>query len=55
LVEKLDLVIPFVENSKTKKKSYGFKDGLKKLLDKYRGLLARGYLPFQEKPKLTYQ
>ena len=55
LVEKLELVIPFVENSKTKKKSYRFKEGLKKLLDKYRGLLARGYLPFQGKPKLTYQ
>ena len=55
LVEKLDLVIPSVENSNTKKKLYKFKDGLKKLLDKYRGLLARGYLPFQEKPKLTYQ
>jgi hypothetical protein len=55
LVEKLELVIPFVENSKTKKKSYKLKDGLKKLLDKYRGLLARGYLPFQDKPKLTYQ
>jgi len=55
LVEKLDLVIPIVENPKTKKKSYKLKDGLKKLLDKYRGMLARGYLPFQEKPKLTYQ
>jgi len=55
LVEKLGLVIPFVENSKTKKKSYKLKDGLKRLLEKYRGLLARGYLPFQEKPKLTYQ
>jgi len=55
LAEKLDLVIPYVENSKTKKKSYNFKDGLKKLLDKYRGMLGRGYLPFQEKPKLTYQ
>jgi hypothetical protein len=55
LVEKLDLVIPYVENSKTKKKSYKFKEGLKKLLEKYRGLLARGYLPFQNKPKLTYQ
>jgi len=55
LVEKLDLVIPYIENSKTKKKSYKFKEGLKKLLDKYRGMLARGYLPFQEKPKLTYQ
>ena len=54
-MEKLDLVIPWVENSKTKKKSYKFKDGLKKLLDKYRDMLARGYLPFQEKPKLTYQ
>jgi len=55
LVKKLDLVIPFVENSKTKKKSYKLKEGLKKLLEKYRGLLARGYLPFQGKPKLTYQ
>jgi len=55
LVEKLELVIPYVENSKTKKKSYKLKDGLKILLDKYRGLLARWYLPFQEKPKLTYQ
>ena len=41
LVEKLELVIPYVENSKTKKKSYKLKDGLKILLDKYRGLLAR--------------
>jgi len=55
LVEKLNLVIPYVESSKTKKKSYKLKEGLKKLLEKYRGLLARGYLPFQEKPKLTYQ
>ena len=55
LVEKLNLVIPFVENSKTKKKSYKLKEGLKKLLDKYRGFLARGYLPFQGKPKLRYQ
>ena len=55
LVEKLDLVVPYVENSKTKKKSYKFKEGLKKLLDRYRGLFARGYLPFQNKPKLTYQ
>jgi len=55
LVEKLELVIPYVENSKTKRKSYKFREGLKKLLEKYRGLLARGYLPFQGKPKLTYQ
>jgi hypothetical protein len=55
LVEKLNLIIPFVENSTTKKKSYKVKGGLKKLLDKYRGMLARGYLPFQEKAKLTYQ
>ena len=55
LVEKLELVIPFVENSKTKKKSFKLKEGLKKLLDKYRGLLARGHLPFQNKPKLRYQ
>jgi len=55
LVEKLDLVIPFVENSKTKKKSYKLKEGLRRLLEKYRGMLARGYLPFQDKPKLTYQ
>jgi hypothetical protein len=37
------------------KKSYNFKVGLKKPLEKYRGLLAVGYLPFSEKPKLTYQ
>jgi hypothetical protein len=31
------------------------KAGLKRLLDKYRGFLALGFLPFQGKPKLTYQ
>ena len=40
LVDKLELVIPYVENSNTKKKSYKFKDGLKKLLEKYKGMLA---------------
>jgi hypothetical protein len=37
------------------KKSYNFKAGLKKLLEKYRGFLTLGYLPFEEKPKLSYQ
>jgi hypothetical protein len=55
LVENLHLVLPVVLDATTMKKSYNFKVGLKKLLDKYRGLLALGYLPFQEKPKLTYQ
>jgi hypothetical protein len=55
LVKNLDLVLPVVLDTLTMKKSYNFKSGLKKLLDKYRGLLALGYLPFAEKPKLTYQ
>jgi hypothetical protein len=55
LIEKLNLVLPVVLDTATIKKSYNFKAGLKKLLDKYRGFLASGFLPFQEKPKLTYQ
>ncbi len=55
LVEKLDLVLPVVIDTATMKKSYNWKAGLKKLLDKCRGFLASGFLPFQEKPKLTYQ
>ncbi len=55
LVEKLDLVLPVVLDTATMKKSYNLKVGLKRLLDKCRGFLALGFLPFQEKPKLTYQ
>ncbi len=55
LVEKLDLVLPVVIDISTMKKSYNLKVGLKKLLEKYRGFLASGFLPFQQKPKLTYQ
>jgi Protein of unknown function (DUF1564). len=55
LVDKLDLVLPIVLDTTTTKKSYNWKAGLKKLLDKYRGFLASGFLPFAEKPKLTYQ
>jgi len=55
LIEKLNLVLPVVLDTATIKKSYNFKAGLKKLLDKYRGFLASGFLPFQEKPKLTFR
>jgi len=55
LTEKLDLVLPVILNTNTNNKSYDFKAGLKKLLEKYKGFLASGFLPFQEKPKLTYQ
>jgi hypothetical protein len=55
LVEKLDLVLPVVLDTATMKKSYNWKAGLKRLLEKYRGFLASGFLPFAEKPKLTYQ
>ena len=55
LIEKLDLVLPVALDTATMKKSYNLKVGLKRLLDKYRGFLASGFLPFQEKPKLTYQ
>ena len=44
ITEKLDLVLPVVLNANTNKKSYDFKAGLKKLLEKYRGLLASGFL-----------
>ena len=47
--------MPVVLNTKTNKRSYNFKLGLKRLLEKYRGFFASGYLPFQGKPKLTYQ
>jgi len=53
-VDKLDLVLPVVLDTATMKKSYNLKAGLKKLSEKYRGLLVIGYLPFQGKPKLIY-
>jgi len=55
LTENLNLVLPIILNTTTNKKSYNFKAGLKSLLNKYRGFLASGFLPFQEKPTLTYQ
>jgi hypothetical protein len=54
-LENLHLVLPVVLDATTMKKSYNLKAGLKKLLEKYRGSLALGYLPVQEKPKLTYK
>ncbi len=52
LIDKLYLAIPLSDGTL---KSWNFRKGLSKLLHKYRGFLACGNLPFQSKPKLTYQ
>ena len=53
-VENLDSILP-VGMTKDGKKFTNFRLGLKLLLNKYRGFLAVGNLPFAGKPKLTYQ
>jgi hypothetical protein len=55
LVKQLDRVIPSAVHPKNGKLIWDFKNGLKRLLSKYRGFLAVGNLPFQQKPKLTFQ
>lgn len=53
--EKLSLILNVGYNPKTKQVFYDFRSALKMLLTKYRGFLALGNLPFQKKPKLTFQ
>jgi hypothetical protein len=55
LVEQLARVIPCAVDEKNGRAIWDLKSGLKKLLSKYRGFLATGNLPFQHKPKLTFQ
>jgi hypothetical protein len=54
LIEKLPSVFP-ISSTKNGKKFLDFRLGLKLLLQKYRGFLAIGNLPFAAKPKLIYQ
>jgi hypothetical protein len=54
LALKLSSILP-VRISKKKKEFVDLRQGLKMLLNKYRGFLALGKLPFQYKPKLSYQ
>lgn len=54
LTDNLKSILPVSVNKKGKE-SIQFALGLKLLLDKYRGFLAVGNLPFKGKPKLTYQ
>ena len=54
LLDELKSVLP-VGVTKSKKEFVDFRLGLKQLLQKYRGFLAVGNLPFAGKPKLTYQ
>ncbi len=55
LVPVLDKLCLVGFHPKTNKKIYDLRGGLHLLLNKYRGFLARGNLPFAPKPKLTYQ
>jgi hypothetical protein len=55
LVEVLSKVIPNTINPKNGKVIWDFRNGLRRLVDKYRGFLASGNLPLQSKPKLTFQ
>jgi hypothetical protein len=50
----LQRILP-VSTSPSQKNSINFRMGLKFLLNKYRGFLAIGNLPFSSKPKLTFQ
>jgi hypothetical protein len=54
LIEKLPSILP-VATAKNGKNFLDLRLGLKSLLQKYRGFLAIGNLPFAGKPKLTYQ
>jgi hypothetical protein len=54
LIENLPSVLP-TSSTKNGKKFLDFRLGLKLLLQKYKGFLAIGNLPFAGKPKLTYQ
>jgi hypothetical protein len=54
LINELDKVIPW-EITKRGKVIWDFRSGLRRLVNKYRGFLASGNLPFQQKPKLTFQ
>jgi hypothetical protein len=55
LVEELPQLIPYFVDPKSGKVFWDLRNGLKLLLKKYRGFLASGNLPFQDKPKLTFQ
>ena len=55
LLPALDKICFVGYNPKTNKKIYDLRAGLHLLLNKYRGFLALGNLPFAPKPKLTYQ
>jgi hypothetical protein len=55
LVDKLSFVLEMGYNPKSERVFFDFRSGLKMLLNKYRGFLANGNLPFQQKPKLTFQ
>jgi len=55
LVPVLDKLCFVDYHPKTNKKIYNLRGALNFLLNKYRAFLAIGYLPFAEKPKLTYQ
>ena len=54
LAENLKSILP-IGSTKKGKEFTNFRLGLKFLLNKYRGFLAIGNLPFAGKPKLTYQ
>lgn len=55
LCKKMNRVIPNGVHPKNGKIFWNFRSGLQRLLNKYRGFLASGNLPFQQKPKLTFQ
>lgn len=54
LTKDLNSILP-VSTTKQGTEFINFRLGLKLLLNKYRGFLAIGELPFADKPKLTYQ
>jgi hypothetical protein len=55
LTTKMNRVIPELVHPKNGKSFWDFRSGLRRLVSKYRGFLACGNIPFQSKPKLTFQ
>jgi hypothetical protein len=55
LVVQMSSVVVTTFNPKSKALCFDFRSTLRFLLNKYRGFLGSGNLPFQQKPKLTFQ
>lgn len=55
LAKRMSGIVIATFNPKTRDLCFDFRSTLRLLLEKYRSILASGNLPFQQKPKLTFQ